>query len=547
VSAGEDTEVAGRYLLDERIGSGGAGAVWRGRDAVLGRPVAIKEVRVAADDPNRNRDRVLREARAAARLHHPRVTGVYDVIEDAETVRIVMELVEGPSLAERVREAGPLSAGEAAQLGLDVLDALEAAHARGIVHRDVKPGNVLLASSGPKLTDFGIASVDDDTSLTVAGTVLGSPSFMSPEQAQGREAGPASDLWGLGALLHFAVEGSPPFDRNEPLPTLAAVVGEPHPPAEHAGPLAPVIDALLRKDPADRPAAAGLRAMLRTAVDESADGAGGDPAADRTAAVRTAAVDAAPPPRPASPADEEPPDAPRSAAAPAPDRRRRLVLLLAGVLALLLVGGALWALDGGEDAPAETPGAPVEIGADDGTDPEEAEDEGGTDDPPPTAEDPGADDDTADDTADAAELPEGWTRSGIGPAGASVGHPADWEEVVVSETIVDHRAGGATYLRTDWTDEPAGDPVEDWQRQSEAFGSSRDGYEELRIEPMTVDGHDGAIWEYTYAEGGTQLRAINVAIVAGSEAYALNIQTTAAEWGDLQPTIDEILASFSSS
>jgi eukaryotic-like serine/threonine-protein kinase len=576
--------VAGRYRLREVIGSGGAGAVWRATDELLGRSVAVKEVQLSADDPGRVRERVLREARAAARLHHPAVTAVFDVVEEVDTVHIVMELVDGPSLRVAVRADGPLAPADAAALGLRVLDGLEAAHARGIVHRDVKPGNVLLSPTGPKLTDFGIAALEGDASLTVAGTVLGSPSFMSPEQARGRPVGPASDLWGLGALLHFAVEGRPPFDRGEALPTLAAVVDEAPAPAPHAGPLAPVIEALLRKAPEDRPDAVRLRGLLEAVAGRPAGGRAGGSAVGPAVGPADAPADGAavgPADAPADGAAIGPAGAPveggfpaeragtgaatgaatgRADAGGAAGRARprgggRAAVVGALVLvAVLLTGGVLWALGRADEDLAAGPGEEAAVpqvpadatpapgaGEDDEVEQPDGElaDQGG--------QDAAGDADDEREAPDEETLPDGWTRSSVGPVGASVGHPAGWEEVRVSPTIVDHREPGTgTYLRTDWTDSPAGDPVEDWRRQSAAFGERREGYEELRIEPTEVDGLPGAVWEYRYVEGGASLRAINVAIVAGDHAYALNIQSAEGAWADLGPTIDAILASFRS-
>ena len=261
------TLVASRYELEVPIGRGGAGEVWRGFDRLLERPVAIKRMFVPTQLPEaeqRNaRVRVLREARAAARISSPTATRVYDVVEERGTAYIVLELVPAPDLAAVVAERGPLPAAQVAAIGLDVLRALEAAHALGIVHRDVKPSNVLVVpGEGAKLTDFGTAAMADDPRITATGLVLGSPAFMSPEQALDGEVGPPSDLWSLGATLYFAVEGVLPFVRETALGTLDAVVREPHPVPLLAGPLTPLLDALLAKAPAQRPTAQEIRQVL---------------------------------------------------------------------------------------------------------------------------------------------------------------------------------------------------------------------------------------------------------------------------------------------
>ena len=259
--------VADRYRLLSLIGSGGVGSVWRAHDDVLQRTVAIKEVRFPAElspeDRQGLRTRVFREARAAGRLTHHNVVTVYDVFEDDGRAHIVMELVDAPTLATIVGEEGPLDHSRAAGIGLGILSALRAAHQAGIVHRDVKPANVMVDAAGQvKLGDFGIASVQDDPSITRTGLVIGSPAYMAPEQIRGDPTSPATDLWGLGATLHYAVEGRAPFERTGTLPTLAAVLhDEPAAPA-HRGPLTGLIRELLTKEPADRPVAGTLRRRL---------------------------------------------------------------------------------------------------------------------------------------------------------------------------------------------------------------------------------------------------------------------------------------------
>ncbi|MDQ3952845.1 MAG: serine/threonine protein kinase, partial [Actinomycetota bacterium] len=262
-----DRVVRSRYALERPIGRGGMGTVWRATDRLLRRAVAVKEVQLPQAVPENERavtrSRVLREARAAARISHPGAVIVYDVVEEDERPYIVMDLVEAPTLEDVVRRKGPLDEARVARLGLEVLGALEAAHSQDIVHRDVKPANVMLPEGRhAKLADFGIASVKGDPRLTATGLVLGSPSYMAPEQAKEDVTGPASDLWSLGATLYFAVEGEPPFDRGQAIPTLTAVVGEDPRPLRKARALRGPIEALLEKDPARRPAAAAVRQML---------------------------------------------------------------------------------------------------------------------------------------------------------------------------------------------------------------------------------------------------------------------------------------------
>src|SRR5215472_4365409 len=267
--------VAGRYELLNEIGHGSMGTVWRARDKVLDREVAVKEVRhqrpMSPQERAVVRERSLREARVAARLNHPGVVTVHDVIEAEGSPWIVMELVLARSLARVIAEDGPMLPARAAEMGTVLLEALGKAHEAGIVHRDVKPGNVLITTSGRTvLTDFGIAQVAGDPRLTQAGMVMGTPGFCAPERIRGAPASPASDLWSLGATLYAAVEGRAPFEgQGSPMAVLANIVHGDPPPATSAGALGPVITALMNRDPAARPDAAAARRMLTEACDGS--------------------------------------------------------------------------------------------------------------------------------------------------------------------------------------------------------------------------------------------------------------------------------------
>jgi eukaryotic-like serine/threonine-protein kinase len=263
--------VAGRYALDGVLGRGGMGTVWLATDQVLERRVALKELTFSVEltDEERAilRERTMREARAAARLDHPHVATVYDVVEEDGKPWLVMKHVPARSLQEILEQEGPLPPVAVARIGLDLLAALEAAHAIGIVHRDVKPANVLVSADGRAcLTDFGIATTTGDSSLTTYGTLIGSPSYMAPERANGEEPRPSVDLWSLGATLYAAVEGRPPFNRGEAMATLLSVVSEHPAPVLRAGPLEPVLSGLLTKDPARRTSAAAARSRLEDVV-----------------------------------------------------------------------------------------------------------------------------------------------------------------------------------------------------------------------------------------------------------------------------------------
>ncbi|MGW6649581.1 protein kinase domain-containing protein [Streptomyces rubiginosohelvolus] len=392
--------IDGRFTLVERLGSGGMGMVWRARDEALHRDVALKEVRppdpaLAEYDPEGARTlraRVLREARALARVDHPNVVTVHHIVDPGEDGYpwIVMELVAGSSLHDRLA-TGPMEPADAAELGRGILSALRAAHAAGIQHRDVKPANVLLRPDGrPVLTDFGIAAIRESTSLTMTGALIGSPDYIAPERIRGTEGDPSSDLWSLGMMLYVAVEGRHPLRRATTLATLAAVLDEEIPPPVRAGALAPVLSALLTRDIPARPAAETLDRLLA----EAARGGGSTPPTptervrERPASAHPGSVHAAPtqsatpPPRPGpgfaslgAPEDRVPtgygtPPPASDAASRERGRRieRRVWRISAAssvVSAVVIAGAVLWTAgafstesSGGDDLPRDRASAP---------------------------------------------------------------------------------------------------------------------------------------------------------------------------------------------
>jgi serine/threonine protein kinase len=369
--------LAGRYRLQAELGRGGMGRVWRGHDELLDRPVAVKEVTLD-ERPQPEREallgRMMSEARLAARLSHPHIAAVYDVVVADERPWIVLQLVPAPSLATVLAEQGPLPPATVARIGLQVMDALQAAHRAGIVHRDVKPANILLDADGRHavLTDFGLATSLErpvGVGLTQTGIVVGTPAYIAPERARGEAPTPQSDLWSLGVTLYTAVEGRCPFEQGSALATISAVLTADPAPFERAGPLAPLITDLLAKDPAHRTGIENARRHLHRIGVPSLDrmpatGAMASPAA--TAAPASPKATHAPAPRPAHPAElslvagppsdlaSRAPERARLAADPARRPSRSTYTRPAAAVAVLITGvltATFW--------PGQTAGSPA--------------------------------------------------------------------------------------------------------------------------------------------------------------------------------------------
>lgn len=331
--------IGGRYVVLAELGRGGMGIVWRAEDRVMGRHVAVKELHLPAGLPAPERqlfrERLLREARTAGRLNDPGIVTVYDVVTDEGVDHIVMELIEARTLTQVVEASGPLDERDATSIGRQLLAALRVAHDGGVVHRDVKPSNVMLAAGGRvKLTDFGIAHAADDPRLTSTGALIGSPGFMSPERLESGSASPSADLWALGATLFHAVQGRGPFDRETTAATISAVLHSDPPPTRTRGPLGSVITGLLQRSPQARLSGMQAEALLASS--------GGTP------------------PSPS-------PDVPTAPLAPAPRRSVRPwligigIALVAGLVAGL-VGGFALARAGEPDVRTLTYGEGGDIG-----------------------------------------------------------------------------------------------------------------------------------------------------------------------------------------
>ncbi|MFI6675889.1 protein kinase [Kribbella sp. NPDC050470] len=597
--------LAGRYRLLDRLGRGGMGIVWRARDELLGRPVAVKEVVVPPELPEEEREvlrrRTFREAQSAARLTHPNVVTMYDVVEEDGRPWLVMELVPSRTLRQVIHERGRLPWREVAGIGLEVLAALQAARSAGVLHRDVKPSNVLLADDGRVvLTDFGIASLEGDASLTRSGALVGSPAFIAPERVQARGAVPESDLWSLGATLYTAVEGRSPFDRGSALPTLAAAVTEPPDPAHHAGPLWPVIEGLLSKDPAARMTAAEATRLLRLAVwttdvaTSAADRSDaptpeGPPSvaqrpwedSDRDSGQRTRllpiasfAPGADPPAQsvrvPLAAGDDSstgendghrsPPGA--ATVAGPPNRIVRMVLPAAVACLLVLTAVAGWAMmrqagdpSGGQPAPAARP-----------TQASQASRSTSTAQRPPSASPTAKGTRTAAPTSatraptatrspsvtrspstepstPVAAVPAGFERH-RDPTGFSVVVPEGWRSERDSGQVYFREPSGSGLLIIDQTDRPKADPVADWRQQEEARRSGYTDYHRIRIE--AVDYFDKAAdWEFTYAaRSGRQHVLIRGVVTSAQQAYGIYWSTPDDQWEDNLPDLRTIFETF---
>lgn len=526
------TSVADRYTLRERIGKGGMGVVWRAEDTLLKREVAVKEIRfpveLQAGEGQKVGARVLREARAAAQLNHTGAVAVYDVLQGDNKAFIVMELVDAPTLDDIVKTEGPIDEQRAAAIALELLDTLEAAHAQGIVHRDVKPANVMVAPSGAvKLADFGIASVRDDPRLTASGMILGSPAYMAPEQATESPGTPATDLWSLGATLFAAVEGHAPFEKANAIATLGAVLND-NVVFERSRAIRPVLDKLLAKDPADRLTLPEARAAFRRIADGDEVG---------TAARTEVAAAPVATPRPVSEVAGAPPvvRAPRNEGlGPTSDAGSKRWLVALGLVALLGVLGllAFSALSDDESGPRERAGTTAGQGGNNRAEDDDAQ--------------PAPDEDAAGEPSGEVVVPENWTEYIDEAVGYEIAYPDGWSVNPVDAATTDFRdSTTGTYMRVAWTDAPGDDVIGRLEEIEADFSSRKADYVRDRIEPVDfLEGWEAGEWEYTYEEGGTILHAVNLQFVNGEYGFALNFQTRDQNWDVSQEIFEDFKASF---
>ncbi|MER6363074.1 protein kinase [Kitasatospora sp. NPDC001527] len=574
-SAEAERLLAGRYELGERLGRGGMGTVWRARDRMLDREVAVKELTVnhlPEEELEILHARMKREAAAAARIKHPGVITVHDVLEQDGRPWIVMELVDGRSLADVISQDGTLPPRAAAEVGGQVLAALHRGHQLGVLHRDVKPANVLLEHGTGRavLLDFGIATYEGSAELTRPGDLVGSPDYLAPERAQGERPGPASDLWGLGATLYAAVEGDSPFRRTSPLTTLAAVVGDPLPEPRRAGPLGPVLAALMAKDPADRPSADEAARMLAEVqaghtlgfkpvtpvrmptqsvpvVDRSGepDGAG-EPSPEGPEAVTV--------PRPVPPAEAGEPSvaplvggdragadpagadpgrgesegAPTGPVAPvaytdAPARgpaRRRAALQLLVVAVVVAVAVAATFLLTRHDAASQNAVPPV-----------------------PSVAEPG--------DGGGMPAPSGY-RWVDDPAGFRFPLPATtpvWQRTSTSDNQIYYSPdGNVHYLQFAVTVGQSVKPLEHLRQMEATVSKSRKEYKQHKLTGIAVNGHEAAVWEFSYlAKEGGRRRAIEAEFIdEDGTSYAIYSSSPERgnEWNEAEQRFNAVLHYF---
>ncbi|MFJ2767376.1 serine/threonine-protein kinase [Streptomyces sp. NPDC087300] len=555
--------IGGRYRLAERIGSGGMGTVWRAVDELVGRDVAVKQPRLPGDPHDaahrRAYARLHREARAAAGVDHPAAVTIHDVVVEDGLPWIVMELIRGESLHE-VLQREALAPAESARVGLALVGALAAAHARGIVHRDVKPANVLIGTHGRVvLTDFGIAHIKGEESLTVSGEFVGSLEFIAPERMSGRAAGPESDLWSLGVLLYAAVEGWSPFRRTTVESTLAAVLSAQAPPPVRAGALGPLIERLLTKDPDLRPDAYEIAAALEAVAEgralpepfgqvpaqdpsgmrELSDDVGTlrmsrgrGPGAERERDARAgqtsgsgsapragqmsgsgSAPEAGPGAGTTTPAPDPSPS-PTSTPTSTPKSRRTPALLAAALAGALLVGGGVW--------------LGVSVGGGGGTSYEEGEagpPADGPDDPP------GGGTLATDEPAEKAPA---WKTRPERELDAQISVPSKYKVFAREDSDADHARLAArlvvyspsegSLLQVRLTKEDtASTPAMTWAKQEASVWHDNDTNARTNYTKTSFHGYDAAIADTTY-DDGTATRVMQLMIItADQEFYELRV------------------------
>ncbi|SBV26976.1 Serine/threonine protein kinase [Micromonospora krabiensis] len=522
--------ITDRYEVLELLGQGGMGRVWKARDRMLQRDVAVKEIVPPPGLTDQARQelrlRSLREARAIARLDHVNAVKVYDVLLGADgDPQIVMEYVPSRSLHDAITADGPVPPRRAAEIGLAVLGALRAAHRAGIAHRDVKPANILIGIDGRiVLTDFGLATAVEDVNLTLTGVVLGSPAYVSPERAMRGTVGPEGDLWSLGATLFAAVEGQSPYARPSSMMSLTALATEPPPPARHAGPLTPVIEGLLRKDPAERIDADTAERLLRAVLAGPATALPPAPIPTRAPAP-TSAPTPAPAPIPALTPDPAP--AALDAAEPSASvRRRRRSWLVAALSVLLPLGLVIGIPLAGHRAPRTTSDADL-VG-------------------PPESSGPSTEATYSAPPAADGSRPLTWSVY-RDSSGFTVPAPRDWRIVRRDRQVEFHEPGGERMLTVGPVDTPGGDPVGvlTSQEKDPAIGGRLRGYHRVEIAAVNYQLR-AADWEWVHTGAGGIVLHVRQRVFTTStqQSYRIVWTTPDADWPANADAFQRVTAGF---
>jgi tRNA A-37 threonylcarbamoyl transferase component Bud32 len=520
--------IAGRYRLGTPLGRGGMGTVWRATDEILGREVAVKELRMEEGLPDEEarmqRERTFREARTVAQLRHPSLIVVHDVVEQDERPWIVMEWVDGRSLSDQLAADGPVPPREAARIGLALLGALRVAHAHGVLHRDIKPANVLMEAATGRvvLTDFGIAQVTGGTTITETGTFVGTPEYTAPERMSGGRTGPEADLWSLGVLLCAATSGKSPFHRDSLGGVVHAVVSDEIRPPEATRPLLPVVRGLLERDPDGRLGVAEAERLLgeylRTG--RMPDAPHGHPPPQRV--VQNARPSAGAPP----PAERVRTHASRARTVIA------AALLVAsaggaGVAAVaMLVGG-----EGGAHSPATTA-----TGTGTGT---------GSRTVRPTATQRPSPTVTVTATRPATNIPPGY-RTVSDPAGFRLAVPEGFTRSPEPPRVFYYSPGKVFRLAIQIKDAvPGGPPAA--MRKADAEGQDRyKGYRDGRVTKTTHNGNPAALWEFTWNgfTGDGPRHTFAISWEEGGRMYDVRVSAPVGERAAARRHFDTALGTF---
>ncbi|MGV4926798.1 protein kinase (plasmid) [Streptomyces sp. BHT-5-2] len=547
--------VAGRYRLTEQIGRGGMGTVWRVQDEVLGREVALKRLHaqphLSDDERATLYERMRREARSAARIVHPNVVVVHDVVDDAGQPCIVMEYVPAVTLGDHIKHHGPIAPAEAARIGLGMVAALRAAHSAGVLHRDVKPGNVMLGAEGRVvLTDFGIAMTAGASTLTKTGEMVGSIHYMAPERVRGRKPGPASDLWALGATLYQAVEGRPPFHRPTAMEVAYAIVVDPLEPMRLAGPLEPLISALLSKEPDERPSAEATEQALRAAGATRSSGGATAPVPRTAADAPTAPVAPTAPTapqatsgptlaRPTSPdtgqalsrptgeetvhtelAQAEPTRAESAGERRRRGRRRGLVTaVVASTVAAAAVAGALYVTS--ERDGSSTPQTP---GTDAGRSPGSATPSY----PPPP-------------------MPQGFHQ--VSEIGAAFRVPDGWTAIKrTSDTVIYADKSRRVSITVGMTSPAGSNPMPHFADMEANTKLNYSVYRRLRMQQTSFRDQPAVVWEFTFGGRERSYRGIELGFGReGGREYDIYLSAPETQWDTYRPIFDKVTDGFTKS